>query len=138
MRKFAVTLAVFVCTAVAQTLPSGVKKITSVEGITEYRLGQRPPPCCCSPIRRRRRDGEHHLPVGSRHEGYGETGMAHLLEHMLFSRVANHPKTVRGVSGSMARIGTEPRTGSIARTIRDVPGSDENLNGRWRWKPIAW
>ena len=22
--------------------------------------------------------------VGSRHEGYGETGMAHLLEHMLF------------------------------------------------------
>src|SRR6195952_3247605 len=22
--------------------------------------------------------------VGSRHEGYGETGMAHLMEHMLF------------------------------------------------------
>lgn len=24
--------------------------------------------------------------VGSRHEGYGETGMAHLLEHMLFKQ----------------------------------------------------
>ena len=30
--------------------------------------------------------------VGSRHEGYGETGMAHLLEHMLFKGTALHPK----------------------------------------------
>ena len=29
--------------------------------------------------------------VGSRHEGYGETGMAHLLEHMLFKGTAMHP-----------------------------------------------
>jgi zinc protease len=27
--------------------------------------------------------------VGSRHEGYGETGMAHLLEHMLFKSCKN-------------------------------------------------
>ena len=25
--------------------------------------------------------------AGSRHEGYGETGMAHLLEHMLFKEL---------------------------------------------------
>ena len=30
--------------------------------------------------------------VGSRHEGYGETGMAHLLEHMLFKGTELHPK----------------------------------------------
>ena len=29
--------------------------------------------------------------VGSRHEGYGETGMAHLLEHMLFKGTPDHP-----------------------------------------------
>jgi zinc protease len=29
--------------------------------------------------------------VGSRHEGYGEKGMAHLLEHMLFRGTALHP-----------------------------------------------
>ncbi len=29
--------------------------------------------------------------VGSRHEGYGETGMAHLLEHMLFKGTPRHP-----------------------------------------------
>ncbi|HTX39410.1 MAG TPA: pitrilysin family protein, partial [Bryobacteraceae bacterium] len=70
--------------AYSQTLPPGVQKITSVEGISEYSLP----------------DGLHVLLfpdpskpkltvnmtylVGSRHEGYGETGMAHLLEHMLF------------------------------------------------------
>ncbi|MFN7976180.1 MAG: pitrilysin family protein [Acidobacteriota bacterium] len=30
--------------------------------------------------------------VGSRHEGYGETGMAHLLEHMMFKGTPGHPK----------------------------------------------
>ena len=29
--------------------------------------------------------------VGSRHEGYGEAGMAHLLEHMLFKGTPKHP-----------------------------------------------
>ena len=29
--------------------------------------------------------------VGSRHEGYGEAGMAHLLEHMVFKGTPNHP-----------------------------------------------
>ncbi len=29
--------------------------------------------------------------VGSRHEGYGETGMAHLLEHMLFKSTPRYP-----------------------------------------------
>ncbi len=29
--------------------------------------------------------------VGSRHEGYGETGMAHLLEHMLFKATEKYP-----------------------------------------------
>ena len=30
--------------------------------------------------------------VGSRHENYGETGMAHLLEHLLFKGSAKHPQ----------------------------------------------
>ncbi|MCV5949086.1 insulinase family protein, partial [Escherichia coli] len=29
--------------------------------------------------------------VGSRHESYGETGMAHLLEHLLFKGSPKHP-----------------------------------------------
>ena len=29
--------------------------------------------------------------VGSRHENYGETGMAHLLEHLVFKGTPRHP-----------------------------------------------
>jgi zinc protease len=74
----------------AQDLPSGVQKVTSVEGITEYSLP----------------NGLHFLVfpdpskptitvnvtylVGSRQEGAGEGGMAHLLEHMVFKGSTHH------------------------------------------------
>jgi zinc protease len=70
----------------AQTvkLPDGVTKITSIEGVNEYRLSnglqillipdQASQNVLVNIVYR----------VGSRHEGYGETGMAHLLEHLLF------------------------------------------------------
>jgi zinc protease len=77
----ALTLAV---SAVCQTLPPGVQKKASVGGITEYeypnglRVLLYPDPAnpkvTVNMI----------VQVGSRHEGYGETGMAHLLEHMDF------------------------------------------------------
>ena len=36
--------------------------------------------------------------VGSRHAGYGETGMAHLLEHMLFKSTPMYPKLWQDMS----------------------------------------
>lgn len=39
--------------------------------------------------------------VGSRHEGYGETGMAHLLEHLVFKGTPTHPD----IPGEMRRRG---------------------------------
>ena len=33
--------------------------------------------------------------VGSRHEGYGETGMAHLLEHLMFKGSKNYPEPTK-------------------------------------------
>ncbi len=35
--------------------------------------------------------------VGSRHEGYGETGMAHLLEHMLFKGTSTEPDSSKAL-----------------------------------------
>ncbi len=64
--------------------PAPPRELHTVEGITEYALenGMRvllfP-----DPSRERVTVNITYL-VGSRHEGYGETGMAHLLEHMLF------------------------------------------------------
>src|SRR6476620_778350 len=96
MRKLAnaLTVAVFVCTAIAQTLPTGVKKITSVEGITEYRLENGLTVLLFPDLTKQTATVNVTYLVGSRHEGYGETGMAHLLEHMLFLGSKNHPKTV--------------------------------------------
>ena len=42
--------------------------------------------------------------VGSRHEGYGESGMAHLLEHMLFRSCKNFVNIKQAIAekGAMA------------------------------------
>ena len=77
---------------IAQTLPAGVTSVRSVEGIDEYRLanglqvllvldGSKPTTTVNLTYR-----------VGSRYENYGETGMAHLLEHMLFKGTPKNPK----------------------------------------------
>ena len=72
--------------------PKGIARVTTVEGISEYRLanGLR-----ILLIPDRSIDtvtvNVTYL-VGSRHEGYGEAGMAHLLEHLMFKgtpRIAN-------------------------------------------------
>ena len=60
------------------------KKIVTIEGITEYQLDNGVkfllfPDASASTV-----TVNMTVLVGSRHEGYGETGMAHLLEHMLF------------------------------------------------------
>ncbi len=66
--------------------------------------------------------------VGSRHEGYGETGMAHLLEHMLFKASAKFP----GLWKDMADRGfINNGTTWLDRTnyYETFSASDENL--RW-------
>ena len=64
--------------------------------------------------------------VGSRHEGYGEKGMAHLLEHLLFKGSKRHPNlkedfTRRGASwnGSTSNDRTN--------YFETMPASDDNL-----------
>src|SRR5215813_10038826 len=95
MRKLQFIPALIVCTVVAlsaQTAPSGVKKMSSMGGITEYdypnglRVLLYP-----DPAEPKITINVTYL-VGSRHEGYGETGMAHLLEHMDFIETTNGRK----------------------------------------------
>ena len=68
----------------AQTLPNGVKKVASVEGITEYSLPNGLKVLLFPDPSKPKLTVNMTYLVGSRHEGYGETGMAHLLEHVLF------------------------------------------------------
>src|SRR5260221_9619381 len=60
------------------------KKIASVEGITEYRLDNGLRVLVFPDSSQSKVTVNMTVLVGSRHEGYGETGMAHLLEHMVF------------------------------------------------------
>src|SRR4249920_1513841 len=66
------------------TLPKGVQLVTSVEGITEYRLDNGLRVLLFRDASKATVTVNVTYLVGSVDESYGETGMAHLLEHMLF------------------------------------------------------
>src|SRR5688572_4455688 len=71
-------------------LPAPVK-ITSVEGITEYQLGNGLKVLLFPDMSKQTITVNITYLVGSRHENYGETGMAHLLEHLVFKGTPRHP-----------------------------------------------
>jgi len=68
----------------AKPLPKGVTLGPSVEGITEYRLANGLKVLLFPDSSRPTVTVNVTYLVGSRHENYGETGMAHLLEHLMF------------------------------------------------------
>jgi zinc protease len=66
-------------------------RVTSVEGLTEYRLDNGLRVLLFPDQSKPTLTVNITYFVGSRHEGYGETGMAHLLEHLLFKGTPKHP-----------------------------------------------
>jgi zinc protease len=72
-------------------LPTGVEKVRSIEGITEYRLPNGLQILLFPDATKQNVTVNIIYKVGSRHESYGETGMAHLLEHLVFKGTPNHP-----------------------------------------------
>jgi len=107
-------------------LPAGVERITSVEGITEYRLDNGlevllfPDPASGVVT-----VNMTYL-VGSVDEGYGETGMAHLLEHMLFKGTPAHPDPLKELQDMGANMNG---TTSFERTnyYETLEAGDANL-----------
>ena len=77
------------------TLPKGVTLGASVEGITEYRLANGLKVLLFPDNSRPTVTVNVTYLVGSRHENYGETGMAHLLEHLLFKGSKKNPDITR-------------------------------------------
>ncbi|GGB92391.1 peptidase M16 [Dyadobacter sediminis] len=87
----------------SQDLPKGVKKNTSVEGITEYSLENGLKVLMFPDPSKPTITVNVTYLVGSRHEGYGETGMAHLLEHMVFKGSPKHPNIPQELTEHGAR-----------------------------------
>lgn len=76
----------------AQALPAGMTSVRSVEGVDEYRLANGLQVLLIPDDSKPTTTVNLTYHVGSRHENYGETGMAHLLEHMLFKGTPKNPK----------------------------------------------
>ena len=79
--------------------------VRSVEGIDEYRLANGLQILLVPDDSKPTTTVNLTYRVGSRHENIGETGMAHLLEHMLFKGTPTHPKvwadfTKRGLAAN--------------------------------------
>jgi len=68
------------------------RKVVTIEGITEYAMDNGLRVLLFPYNSKAQVTVNVTYLVGSRHEGYGETGMAHLLEHMLFKGTTRHQK----------------------------------------------
>ncbi len=77
--------------ATAQTAPAATR-VATVEGVTEYRLANGLQVLLYPDPAKPTVTVNVTYKVGSRHENYGETGMAHLLEHLIFKGSKNHPR----------------------------------------------
>ena len=84
-------------------LAAQTEKITSVEGITEYRLRNGLKVLLFPDPSKETATVNITYLVGSRHEGQGESGMAHLLEHMVFKGTPKHSNITKELSDHGAR-----------------------------------
>src|SRR5262249_20407313 len=102
------------------------QKVATVEGVTEYRLANGARVLLFPEASRPTVTVNLTVLVGSRHEGYGETGMAHLLEHMVFKGTP----TFRDVPKALRDHGANFNgTTNVDRTnyFETMPATDENL-----------
>jgi zinc protease len=112
--------------ASAQATAPQPRKVASVEGITEYHLENGLRVLLFPDPTRPKVTINLTVLVGSRHEGYGETGMAHLLEHMVFKGTPTHPD----IPGAMKERGAQFNGSTwVDRTNyhETLPASDQNL-----------
>lgn len=112
----------------AQSDETSYRKTAEVEGISEYLL---PNNCRVLLVPDESSNSitvNMTVLVGSRHEGYGEAGMAHLLEHMLFKGTPTHGDLDKELKerGVLDMNGTT----DYDRTnyYETLPASDENLD----------
>ena len=128
--RFTLVIAALVLTVAAfsQTLPQGVQKVTSVEGITEYALPDGLHVLLFPDLSKPKVTVNMTYLIGSRQEGSGERGMAHLLEHMVFKQTKAGRDVIKELTDHGANFNgstSDDRT----NYFETVTATDENL--RW-------
>ena len=117
-------------------LPPGVQQSGVVEGITEYRLDNGLRVLLAPDASKPTTTVNMTYLVGARHENYGQTGMAHLLEHMLFKGTP----TTRNALGEFSRRGLQANgTTSSDRTnyFASFAADPETLDWYLGWQADA-
>src|ERR1700744_1097468 len=126
MRKIRfLALVAWVCAATL-CLADTPKKAASVEGITEYDFDNGLRALLFPDNSQSKVTVNMTVLVGSRHEGYGETGMAHLLEHMVFKGTPRHPHVPRDLQEHGAQFNGSTSSDRV-NYFETMPASDENL-----------
>ena len=107
--------------------PAAPEFITEVEGIREFRLANGMQVLLVADDSRPTTTVNITYFVGSKHEGYGESGMAHLLEHLVFKGSTNFPEITQEIS---RRGGRANGTTWYDRTnyFQTFPYTEENLD----------
>ena len=127
---------VWISTASAQGVPAGVSKVQAVEGIIEYRLANGLQLLLIPDDSKPTTTVNMTYHVGSRQENYGETGMAHLLEHLLFKGTPTH----RNVWSEFTKRGLAANGSTwFDRTnfFASFSSNDDNLKWYLAWQADA-
>src|SRR5580704_8479107 len=108
----------------------GVKPITLIEGISEYELPNGLRVLLFPDASKPTVTVNMTIMVGSRQEGYGETGMAHLLEHMLFkgSRLYPDPTSIPAAMKERGALSNASTWLDRTNYHETLPASDANLD----------
>ena len=112
------------------------KPVAEVEGITEYRLANGLQVLLSPDDSKPTTTVNVTYRVGSRHENYGETGMAHLLEHLIFKGTPTH----RTVWAEFSKRGLRANGSTwVDRTnyFASFSANDENLRWYLGWQADA-
>lgn len=125
MKKIIFALSL-VTTLVTSSYAQEATFVTSVEGIKEYSLANGMKILLIPDASQSNVIVNIVYGVGSRHEGYGESGMAHLLEHMLFKRSSKFTDIKKTIADKGARANG---TTYYDRTnyYEILPATDDNL-----------
>jgi len=101
--KFKFLLSICAAMIFSGAIYGQMTKTASVEGITEYQMENGLKVLLFPDNSSQTITVNITYLVGSRHEGYGEKGMAHLLEHLVFKGTPNHPDIPKELSAHGAR-----------------------------------
>jgi zinc protease len=120
----------------AAPLPPGVTSAAAIEGVTEYQLANGLRVLLAPDASKPSTTVNMTYLVGSRFENYGQTGMAHLLEHMMFKGTP----TTRNAMGEFSRRGLQANgstSGDRTNYFASFAANPETLKWYLGWQADA-